>query len=168
MLPTNRGNCQPQIHHHLQVHRQAYRTRPCRSIGEGTSSSSPRTYQTGLSRWQGSGSVLIDMALFVPPFILASRIVVTSATDTSDNPPHAVFENLWCLWDTGAQTSFIVTSQLGAAVRDNKTGGSAIMDISSASCSIIRDLQLCLLMVLYQLLGREPNHRFSHLLPPSA
>ena len=63
------------------------------------------------------------------PFILASRIVVTSATDTSDNPPHAVFENLWCLWDTGAQTSFIVTSQLGAAVRDNKTGGSAIMDI---------------------------------------
>ena len=136
MLPTNRGNCQPQIHHHLQVHRQAYRTRPCRSIGEGTSSSSHRTYQTVLSRWQGSGSVLIDMALFVPPFILASRIVVTSATDTSDNPPQyiciyiqTVFENTWCLWDTGAQTSFIVTSQLGAAVRDNKTGGSAIMDI---------------------------------------
>ena len=75
--PTNRGNCQPQIHHHLQVRRQAYRTRPCRFIGEGTSSSSPRTYQTVLSRWQGSGSVLIDMALFVPPFILASRIVVT-------------------------------------------------------------------------------------------
>ena len=40
-----------------------------------------------------------------------------------------VFENTWCLWDTGAQTSFIVTSQLGAAVRDNKTEGSAIMDI---------------------------------------
>jgi len=64
------------------------------------------------------------------PFILASRIVVTSATDTSDHPPQSVFENTWCLWDTGAQTSFVVTSQLDAAVRDNKTEGSAMMDIS--------------------------------------
>lgn len=63
------------------------------------------------------------------PFILASSIVVTSATDTSDNPPQSVFENAWCLWDTGAQTSFVLTSQLDAAVRDNKTEGNAIMDI---------------------------------------
>jgi hypothetical protein len=70
-----------------------------------------------------------DVAPNKLPFILASRIVVTSATDTSDNPPQSVFENTWCLWDTGAQTSFIVTGQLDAAVRDNKTEGSAIMDI---------------------------------------
>ena len=74
------------------------------------------------------------MARFVPgcrrhPFILASRIVVTSATDTSDNPPQFVFENVWCLWNTGAQTSFVLTSQLGAAVSDNQSQGNAIMDI---------------------------------------
>ncbi|KAI0272181.1 hypothetical protein BGY98DRAFT_1002109 [Russula aff. rugulosa BPL654] len=47
-----------------------------------------------------------DVAANKLPFILASRIVVTSATDTSDNPPQSVFENTRCLWDTGAQTSF--------------------------------------------------------------
>ena len=55
-----------QLHHRLQVRRQAYHTRLCRSIVEGTSSSSPRTYRTGLSRRQGSRSVLIDIALLVP------------------------------------------------------------------------------------------------------
>ena len=74
------------------------------------------------------------MARFVPgyrrhPFILASRIVVTSATDTSDNPPQSVFENVWCLLDTGSQTSFVLTSQLGAVVIDNQTQGNVIMDI---------------------------------------
>ena len=64
--PTNRDNCRPQIHHRLQVCCQAYHTRPCRSIGVGTSSSSPWTYRTDLSRRQCSRSVLIDMALFVP------------------------------------------------------------------------------------------------------
>ena len=47
-----------------------------------------------------------DVAANKLPFILASRIVVTSATDTFDNPPQSVFENTRCLWDTGAQTSF--------------------------------------------------------------
>jgi len=71
-----------------------------------------------------------DAAANKLPFILASRIVVTSATDASDNPPQSVFENAWCLWDTGAQTSFVLTSQLDAAVRDNQTEGNAIMDIN--------------------------------------
>ena len=128
--PTNRGNCRPQIHDRLRVHRQAYQTRPCRSIGEGTSSSSPRTYRTVLSRRQGFGSVLIDWLSWSQD-VAANKLpfIVTSATDTSDNPPQSVFENTWCLWDTGAQTSFMVTSQLGVAVRDNKTEGNAIMDI---------------------------------------
>ncbi|KAF8887626.1 hypothetical protein CPB84DRAFT_1849802 [Gymnopilus junonius] len=64
------------------------------------------------------------------PFILASRIVMTSTTDMSEDPPRSVFENVWCLWDTGVQTSFIVTSQLDATVRDNQTEGNAIMDIN--------------------------------------
>jgi hypothetical protein len=63
------------------------------------------------------------------PFILASRIVVTSATDTSDHPPQAIFENVPCIWDTGAQVSSILASQLDAAVRGNQTEGNAIMDI---------------------------------------
>jgi len=71
-----------------------------------------------------------DVAANKLPFILASRIVVTSATDTSDYPPQSVFENVWCLWDTGAQTSFVLTSQLDAAVRDNQNEGNAIMDIN--------------------------------------
>ncbi|KAJ2916981.1 hypothetical protein MD484_g3465, partial [Candolleomyces efflorescens] len=64
------------------------------------------------------------------PFILASRIVVTSAADESDNPPQSVFENVWCLWDTGAQTSFVLTSQLDPIVRNNQTEGNALMDIN--------------------------------------
>jgi hypothetical protein len=70
-----------------------------------------------------------DAAANKLPFILAPRIVVTGPTDTSDNPPQSVFENVWCLWDTGALTSFVLTSQLDATVRDNQTEGSAIMDI---------------------------------------
>ena len=54
-----------------------------------------------------------DVAANKLPFILVSRIVVTSATDTSDNPPQTVFE------DACVQTSFVLTSQLGAAVRGN-------------------------------------------------
>ena len=77
------------------------------------------------------------MAQFVPgcraanqlPFILASPIVVISATDMSDDPPQSVFENFWCLWDSGAQTSFVFTSQLDATVRNNQTEGNSIMDI---------------------------------------
>ena len=62
-------------------------------------------------------------------FVLTSRNVVTIAADTSDNPPQSVFESVWCLWDTGAQTSFVLTSQLGAAVRDNPTEGNPTMDV---------------------------------------
>ncbi|KAF8200028.1 hypothetical protein K438DRAFT_1759059 [Mycena galopus ATCC 62051] len=71
-----------------------------------------------------------DVAANKLPFILASRIVVTSATDMSDNPPENVFEDVWCLWDSGAQTSFVLTSQLHSAVRDNQDEGSAWMDIT--------------------------------------
>ncbi|KAJ7457118.1 hypothetical protein B0H11DRAFT_2320518 [Mycena galericulata] len=71
-----------------------------------------------------------DVAANKLPFILASRIVVTSATDMSDNPPENVFEDVWCLWDSGAQTSFVLTSQLHSAVRDNQDEGSALMDIT--------------------------------------
>ena len=39
------------------------------------------------------------------PFILASHIIVTSSTDASINPPQVVLENVWCFWDTGAETS---------------------------------------------------------------
>ncbi|KAH9989428.1 hypothetical protein BJV77DRAFT_1017048 [Russula vinacea] len=118
--PTNRGNCRPQIHHHLRVHRQAYQTRHVDPLAKEL-----------LSRRQGFGSVLIDW-LSLSQDVAANKLpfIVTSATDTSDNPPQSVFENTWCLWDTGAQTSFMVTSQLGVAVRDNKTEGNAILDIN--------------------------------------
>ncbi|GBE84298.1 hypothetical protein SCP_0602760 [Sparassis crispa] len=56
--------------------------------------------------------------------------VVTSAEDQTDNPPQSVFENVWCLWDTGAQTSFVVTHLLDSVVRNNQDEGSAIMEIS--------------------------------------
>ncbi|KAJ7197372.1 hypothetical protein GGX14DRAFT_667879 [Mycena pura] len=69
------------------------------------------------------------------PFILASRIVVKSATDISDNPPENVFHNVWCLWDSSAQTSFILTSQLHSAVRDNQEEGSALMDITFSNAA---------------------------------
>ncbi|KAJ7654308.1 hypothetical protein B0H17DRAFT_1146804 [Mycena rosella] len=72
-----------------------------------------------------------DVAANKLPFILASRIVVTSATDMSDNPPENIFEDVWCLWDSGAQTSFILTSQLHSAVRDYQDEGSALMDTRS-------------------------------------
>ncbi|KAJ7253273.1 hypothetical protein C8J57DRAFT_1722615 [Mycena rebaudengoi] len=71
-----------------------------------------------------------DVAANNLPFILASRIVVTSATDMSDNPPDSIFEDVWCLWDSGAQTSFVLTSQLHSTVRDNQDEGSALMDIT--------------------------------------
>ncbi|KAJ7764601.1 hypothetical protein DFH07DRAFT_956058 [Mycena maculata] len=71
-----------------------------------------------------------DVAANKLPFILASRIVVTSATDMSDNPPENLFEDVWCLWDSGVQTSFVLTSQLHSAVRDNQDQGSALMDIT--------------------------------------
>jgi hypothetical protein len=47
----------------------------------------------------------------------------------SENPPQSVFENVWCLWGTGVQTSFVVTSQFDATVGDNQTEGNAIIDI---------------------------------------
>ena len=71
-----------------------------------------------------------DVAANKLPFILASRIVVTSARDLTNNPPQNVFHNVWCLWDSGAKTSFILTSQLHSAVSDNQEEGSALMDIT--------------------------------------
>ena len=35
-----------------------------------------------------------DVAANKLPFVFASRIVVTSATDTSDNPPQSILENI--------------------------------------------------------------------------
>ncbi|CAA7264872.1 unnamed protein product [Cyclocybe aegerita] len=64
------------------------------------------------------------------PFVFASRLIVTSTTDMSDEPPKSIFENVWCLWDSGAQTSFILTSNLNSTVRDNRDEGSALMDIT--------------------------------------
>jgi hypothetical protein len=43
------------------------------------------------STWLGLSQ---DVAANKLPFILASRIVVTSATDMSENPPQSVFENV--------------------------------------------------------------------------
>ncbi|KAF7306284.1 hypothetical protein MIND_00419300 [Mycena indigotica] len=74
-----------------------------------------------------------DAAANKLPFILATQIVITNAEETSRNPPQSVFTNVWCLWDTGAQTSFVVTSQLNRAVTKGKTEGSCFMEISFAN-----------------------------------
>ena len=63
------------------------------------------------------------------PFILATRIVVTSVDDQTANPPQDVFRNVWCLWDTGAHISMIATHSLDPAVRNNRDEGSLIMEI---------------------------------------
>lgn len=73
-----------------------------------------------------------DAAVNWLPFILATRITITNAQDRTHNPPHASFENVWCLWDTGSHISYIVTHQLDPAVRNNRDEGSAIMEISCA------------------------------------
>ncbi len=54
-----------------------------------------------------------------------------------------------CLWDTGVQTSLVLTSQLDTALRDNQTKGNAIMDIK---CDVLAH-------GVHQLLECEPpNH----------
>lgn len=39
------------------------------------------------------------------PFIQTSRIIVTNTQSQAANPPQSIFENVWCLLDTGAQKS---------------------------------------------------------------
>jgi len=110
---------------------------------------------------------LQDAAINKLPFITASRIVVSSATAKSPNMPQTVFEDIMCLWDSGAQTSYIVTSRLHASVRDNKTEGSAIMDIRCGPFYYSR-LAVVYAHGVHQFLRREQNHQFNHLLPSSA
>jgi hypothetical protein len=58
------------------------------------------------------------------PFICAT-IVITSEDDKSKQE----FTSVWCLWDTGAQVSQILSSQLGARIRGNQTTGFATMSL---------------------------------------
>ncbi|KAF8802287.1 hypothetical protein BYT27DRAFT_7308284 [Phlegmacium glaucopus] len=75
------------------------------------------------------------------PFIWALCIVITSTT--GHNSKQSVFENVWCLWDTGAQTSIILTSLLDPAVRNNQDEGFAIMDISFLHTNQIVNSVIC-------------------------
>ena len=61
-------------------------------------------------------------------------------------PGFADVENVWCLWDTCAETSFIHTSHLSAAVRENQIEGSAFMDIKCVFKFYYLQPELCLLM----------------------
>lgn len=73
------------------------------------------------------------------PFIRASRIVVTSPTSDIK----ATFENVLCLWDTGAHASFIVFSQLPEGVRDGRVEGTAFMEIECDPFFVTRDSRFC-------------------------
>jgi len=73
------------------------------------------------------------------PFIYASRIVVEMIDSATEPPPRVTFENVQCLWDTGAQSSYIATSMLDATVRGGQTEGSAMMYIW---CDLFYCLQL--------------------------
>jgi len=67
------------------------------------------------------------------PFIPVTQLTITNAYIASDSEaPHVVFENLICLWDTGASVTVIPTEFLDPAVRDNRTEGYAIMGIRCA------------------------------------
>lgn len=70
------------------------------------------------------------------PFIKANRIVVTSLETEPGTPVQAVvFRNVWCLWDTGAAVSSIITNLLNPVVRNNREEGFARMEILCASLS---------------------------------
>ncbi|KAF8905225.1 hypothetical protein CPB84DRAFT_1745551 [Gymnopilus junonius] len=75
--------------------------------------------------WLG---LLGDVAVDNLSFISASSSAVASAPCMFENQPRTVFKNIWYLQDTGAQTSFVPTSQLDAG---NQTEGNAVKEISS-------------------------------------
>ena len=64
------------------------------------------------------GTILGPEAMKLP-FILASCIIVTNPRYSPGDAPRCVIENAYCLWDTGAQASFILTDRLPADVRDS-------------------------------------------------
>jgi hypothetical protein len=67
------------------------------------------------------------------------RIVVTGAEDQTDNPPQPVLEGVWCLRDTVAQASFVVTHLLDLVVRyNNLTLSNLTQNISHAYGQIER------------------------------
>lgn len=69
-----------------------------------------------------------DLATNKLPFIYAT-CTIRPLNDSSDNPPANVFTDALCLWDTGAQISFVLSSQLDPVVRENHTEGRAFMDV---------------------------------------
>lgn len=75
------------------------------------------------------------------PFIRVESIVVTSPT--GDDSHQTIFNDVWCLWDTGAQVSYVVSDLLDPYVRDNESAGCATMEIKCVLFAIWG----CLLMV---------------------
>ena len=65
---------------------------------------------------------------FSMPFVRASVIVKPYDDDEEDKmPPKDVFDDAWCLWDTGAQSIMILTRMLSPEVR----GGEELQLLSS-------------------------------------
>jgi len=54
------------------------------------------------------------------PFVTATCTV--KPLDDDSNPPANVFNDVLCLWDTGAQTSFVLSSLLSPEVREGQNG----------------------------------------------
>jgi len=75
-----------------------------------------------------------DTAVNKLPFITAT-CTVTPLNDNSESPPKNVFDSVLCLWDTGAQISFVLASQLSGEVKEGKTEGTAMMDVQCVSKS---------------------------------
>jgi len=51
-------------------------------------------------------------------------------------PPSNVFSYGLCLWDTGTQTSYVLSSSLSPEIRGGQQSGTAFMDIKCESVSV--------------------------------
>ena len=61
---------------------------------------------------------------FSMPFVRASVIVKPYDDGEEENmPPKDVFDDAWCLWDTGAQSIMILTRMLSPEVRGGEEDG---------------------------------------------
>lgn len=60
-----------------------------------------------------------DIAVNKLPFITAT-CTVKPLDDDSDTPPSNIFRNVLCLWDTGDQTSSVMSSLLSSEVRQGQ------------------------------------------------
>ena len=77
-----------------------------------------------------------DSAVNKLPFITAT-CTVKPLDDDSDTPPSNIFSDVLCLWDTGAQTSYVLSSLLSSEVRQGGESGTALMDIKCEFISVL-------------------------------